>query len=66
MPANRKKKKEEKPDKETDKEVEVKPGVNFINIMGQSTNVPVVILWRQKALFSFTNKNRPNWTSAHG
>jgi hypothetical protein len=32
------------------------PGVNFTNPLAQSANAPVVILWCQWALFSFTNK----------
>jgi hypothetical protein len=35
---------------------------NFTNLMAQSANVPVVLL----VMFSFTNKNMPNFTSTHG
>ncbi len=39
-------------------------GVNFTNLLAQSANAPVVILWRQ-APFSFTNKITPNFTFMH-
>jgi hypothetical protein len=42
-----------------------RPGVNFINNLAQSAHVLAVILWRQKALFRFTNKIMPNFTIMH-